>query len=53
VTRLVPVRVPGDRAEIVAGARPASLRGAAAADALAALDATWTSGAAADLLPLP
>jgi molybdopterin molybdotransferase len=53
VTRLVPVRIEGGYANVVAGARPASLRAAAAADALAVLEADWTPGAPADLVPLP
>ena len=52
VTRLVPVRVLGDHAEVVPGSRPASLAGAAAADALAVLEEGWTDGSPADLLPL-
>ncbi|WP_203835390.1 molybdopterin molybdotransferase MoeA [Winogradskya humida] len=52
VTRLVPVVAEGDRVIVVPGARPASLAGAAAADALAILEYGWTTGAPADLLPL-
>ncbi|AGL17882.1 MoeA domain-containing protein domain I and II [Actinoplanes sp. N902-109] len=52
ITKLVPVLVEGDRAVVVPGARPASLGGAAAADALAVLDDGWAPGAAAELLPL-
>jgi len=43
-TRLVAVRVVGDRARPVGHDRPASLRGAAAADALAVLPPGWTGG---------
>jgi molybdopterin molybdotransferase len=52
VTRLVPVRLAGDHAVVVPGSRPASLAGAAAADALAVLEDGWTDGSPADLLPL-
>ncbi|MGW4944953.1 molybdopterin molybdotransferase MoeA [Actinoplanes sp. NPDC004185] len=52
VTRLVPVRLAGDHAVVVAGSRPASLAGAAAADALAVLEDGWADGSPADLLPL-
>ncbi|GAA2556082.1 molybdopterin-binding protein [Winogradskya consettensis] len=52
VTRLVPVVADGDRVIVVPGARPASLAGAAAADALAILEYGWTTGTPADLLPL-
>ena len=52
VTRLVPVRLAGDHAVVVPGSRPASLAGAAAADALAVLEEGWADGAPADLLPL-
>lgn len=51
--RLAPVRIEGGHARVVAGARPGSLRAAAAADALAALDPAWTDGTSAELLPLP
>ena len=55
--RIVPVvldRVTdGARATIVAGSRPAGLRAAAAADALAVLDPGWRPGADATLLALP
>jgi len=51
-TRLVPVRLAGDHAVVVPGSRPASLAGAAAADALAVLEDGWTDGSPADLLPL-
>ncbi|MEU4219297.1 molybdopterin molybdotransferase MoeA [Actinoplanes sp. NPDC026623] len=51
-TLLVPVRLAGDHATIVPGGRPASLAGAAAADALAVLEDGWSSGAAADLMLL-
>jgi molybdopterin molybdotransferase len=52
VTRLVPVVADGDCVVVVPGARPASLAGAAAADALAVLEYGWTTGTPADLLPL-
>ena len=51
ITRLVPVTLDGDRAVVVPGARPASLAGAALADALAVLEEGWTPGAPADVLP--
>ena len=51
-TRLVPVRLAGAHAVVVPGSRPASLAGAAGADALAVLEDGWTEGSAADLLPL-
>ncbi|WP_344620368.1 molybdopterin-binding protein, partial [Dactylosporangium salmoneum] len=51
--RLVPVRLETTHATIATGARPASLRAAATADALAVLDPGWTDGAPADLLPIP
>jgi len=37
---------------VVPGSRPASLAGAAGADALAVLEDGWADGSAADLLPL-
>ena len=52
VTRLVPVRLAGDHAVVVPGSRPASLAGAAGADALAVLEDGWTDGKPADLLLL-
>ncbi|MFI5930737.1 molybdopterin molybdotransferase MoeA [Actinoplanes sp. NPDC051494] len=52
ITRLVPVVTRGDHAMVVPGSRPASLAGAAAADALAVLEDGWVGGAAADLLSL-
>ena len=52
VTRLVPVVLAGDHAKVVPGSRPASLGGAARADALAVLADDWATGAPADLLPL-
>ncbi|MFD0580408.1 molybdopterin-binding protein [Dactylosporangium darangshiense] len=52
-TRIVPVALAGGRAVVVPGARPAGLRAAAAADALAVLDATWRSGGDGLLLALP
>ncbi|WP_203843271.1 molybdopterin molybdotransferase MoeA [Winogradskya humida] len=52
-TRLVPVTLAGDHAVIVAGSRPASLGGAATADALAVLEPGWVTGRPVDLLPLP
>lgn len=52
VTRLVPVRLAGGHAVVVPGSRPASLGGAATADALAVLEDGWVTGSAADLLPL-
>jgi molybdopterin molybdotransferase len=51
--RLVPVRVQPGGARVVDGARPASLRAAAAADALACIEPGWVSGAPAQLLALP
>ena len=51
ITRLVPVTLEGDRAVVVPGARPASLSGAALADALAVLEEDWSPGAPADVLP--
>jgi molybdopterin molybdotransferase len=51
--RLVPVRVQTGAAQVVDGARPASLRAAATADALACIQPGWVSGAPAQLLPLP
>ncbi|WP_426514109.1 molybdopterin molybdotransferase MoeA [Dactylosporangium sp. McL0621] len=52
-SRIVPVATTGDGVRIVPGARSASLRAAATADALAVLDGGWTTGAAAPLLMLP
>jgi molybdopterin molybdotransferase len=52
VTRLVPVRLAGDHAVVVPGSRPASLAGAAGADALAVLEDGWTDGSSAELLLL-
>ncbi|MFI7542845.1 molybdopterin-binding protein [Actinoplanes sp. NPDC049599] len=51
-TRLVPVRLAGDHAVVVPGSRPASLAGAAGADALAVLEDGWADGSPAELLPL-
>jgi len=51
-TRLVPVRLAGGHAVVVPGSRPASLAGAAAADALAVLEDGWTDGSPADLMLL-
>ncbi|MGI5238926.1 molybdopterin-binding protein [Dactylosporangium sp. CA-139066] len=51
--RLVPVVLEAGRARVVAGSRPAGLRAAAGADALAVLDPGWRPGADALLLPLP
>ncbi|MER7282315.1 molybdopterin molybdotransferase MoeA [Dactylosporangium sp. NPDC000244] len=51
--RIVPVTTTADGARIVPGARSASLRAAAAADALAVLDGAWTTGTPAPLLLLP
>ena len=51
--RIVPVRVHGGAARVVAGARPASLRAAASADALACIEPSWAPGATAQLLALP
>ncbi|NYH51130.1 MULTISPECIES: molybdopterin molybdotransferase MoeA [Nocardiopsis] len=51
-TRLVPVRLDGDRARPVGHDRPGSLRGAAQADAYAVVPPDW-GGAEADLLRLP
>jgi molybdopterin molybdotransferase len=53
VTRLVPVSIVGDHAVPLPGARPASLRTVALADALAVVEPDWTTGAATDLLLLP
>ncbi|WP_432968938.1 molybdopterin molybdotransferase MoeA [Dactylosporangium sp. CA-233914] len=50
--RIVPVRLETTHAEIVTAARPASLRAAATADALAVIEPGWTGGAPADLLLL-
>lgn len=52
-TRLVPVRLRTDRAEIIAGARPAGLAAIAAADAVAVLEPTWEPDATALLLSVP
>jgi molybdopterin molybdotransferase len=52
VTRLVPVRLAGDHAAVVPGSRPASLAGAAGADALAVLEEGWTDGSPAELVLL-
>jgi molybdopterin molybdotransferase len=52
ITRLVPVRLAGDHAVVVPGSRPASLAGAAAAEALAVLEDGWTDGSPADLVRL-
>jgi len=51
--RIVPVRVGAGAARVVAGARPASLRAAASADALACIEPSWVPGATAQLLALP
>ncbi|MEV4512651.1 molybdopterin-binding protein [Dactylosporangium sp. NPDC049525] len=51
--RIVPVETFDDGARIVPGARSGSLRAAASADALAVLDAGWTTDTAAPLLRLP
>jgi len=51
ITRLTPVTLDGDRAVVVSGARPASLAGAAQADALAVLEDGWSPGGPADILP--
>ena len=48
----MPVRLAGDNAVVVPGSRPASLAGAAAADALAVLEDGWTDDSPADLIPL-
>ncbi|MER7277276.1 molybdopterin molybdotransferase MoeA [Dactylosporangium sp. NPDC000244] len=48
--RLAPVSLEGAHALLVNDARPASLRAAAGADALAVIEPGWTSGAPADLL---
>lgn len=53
VTRLVPVTARADGAVVVPGARSASLRAAAVADALAVVDSDWTPGTPADLVFLP
>jgi molybdopterin molybdotransferase len=52
-SRIVPVHVDEGCARIAQGARPASLRVAAGADALAVLEPGWTSGTATELLQLP
>jgi molybdopterin molybdotransferase len=51
-TRLAPVLIDGGAAVLVDGARPASLRAAAAADALAVVEAGWSAGAPVEVLPL-
>ncbi|WP_433041043.1 molybdopterin molybdotransferase MoeA [Dactylosporangium sp. CS-033363] len=51
--RVVPVETGPDGARIVPGARSASLRAAATADALAVLGPGWSPGGAAPLLHLP
>lgn len=53
VTRMVPVTAGADSAVVVPGARSASLRAAAIADALAVVDSDWTPGAPVDLIFLP
>jgi molybdopterin molybdotransferase len=52
-TRLVPVVLDGGHARTVPGGRAASLRAAAAADAIAVLDPDWTSGSTTDLMLMP
>jgi molybdopterin molybdotransferase len=53
VTRLVPVSLIREHATVVPGARPASLRAVANADALAVIENGWITGGSADILPLP
>jgi molybdopterin molybdotransferase len=52
VTRLVPVRLDGGDATVVAGARPASLVAAATADAIAVVEPSWVAGQPVWLFPL-
>ncbi|HYN95794.1 MAG TPA: molybdopterin molybdotransferase MoeA [Pilimelia sp.] len=52
-TRLVPVRWEGGRLAVVAASRPASLRAAALADAVAVIEPAWVPGAPTELLALP
>jgi molybdopterin molybdotransferase len=52
-TRLVPVRLDGDRAIVVAGARSPSLRAAAVADGVAVVEPTWAFGGVTEVLRLP
>jgi hypothetical protein len=51
-TRLAPVTVTADAA-VICATRSASLRGAAAADALAILGPDWSDGDLAALIDLP
>jgi molybdopterin molybdotransferase len=51
-TRLVPVRLSAGRALLLTGARPARLRAAAEADALAAIEPGWTPESPVEILPL-
>jgi molybdopterin molybdotransferase len=51
-TRLAPVRILGGHAVAVDGSSAASLRAVAGADAIAVIEPSWVSGAAAELLPL-
>ncbi|MFC9582595.1 molybdopterin molybdotransferase MoeA [Streptomyces yangpuensis] len=53
LTRLVPVTWDGTGATISTGHGAAFLRGAAVADALAAIPPRWTPGSAAPVLPTP
>ena len=51
--RLVPVSLHGGHARVIEGSRPASLRAAALADAVAVIEPSWRDGDRAELLPLP
>jgi molybdopterin molybdotransferase len=51
-TRLVPVRLDGRRAIVMPGARPASLRAAAAADGIAVVEPDWVAGDVTDIIQL-
>jgi molybdopterin molybdotransferase len=52
-TRLVPVRIAGPCATAITGSRPASLRAAAGADALAVVESHWVARQPVELLALP
>jgi molybdopterin molybdotransferase len=51
--RLVPVSIEGAQARVIPGARAASLRAAALADAVAVIEPHWTDGGPAELLSMP
>ena len=51
--RLIPVSLDGGHARVVEGSRPASLRAAALADAVAVIEPSWREGDPAELLALP